>query len=251
MLLAARPNPTIATRNFLVGAALATVVGIVVHYSILTTSGNFPLLACALLPVCMLAALGRSDARAVSGGGYGLVVLTVVGPTNVMQYQLAATLNEAVANLLGLGLAVIAFSALPPPASASTRCWRARRRMAKGFLASVRAPDFLRPDTDRWLARMFDRLTQVGGEDSAADGGQTLLLAGLLILALRREDADLGRQVRAIVLAKGLRSGSALRQLANNVDRTALQRDRIVALSLLVGADELELWPGFAGEHAR
>jgi uncharacterized membrane protein YccC len=251
MLLATRPNPAIATQNFLVGAALAAVVGIVVHYSILTTSGSFPPLAAVLLPVCMLAALGRSDARAVSGGGYGLVVLNIVGPTNVMQYQLEATLNEVVATLLGLGLAVIAFSALPPPASASTRCWRARRRMAKGFRASVCAPDFLRPDTDRWLARMFDRLTQIGGEDGATEGGQTLLLAGLLVLALRREDADLGRQARAIVQAKGLKAGSALRQMAKHVDRTALQHDRIVALSLLIDAPELELWPGLAGEHAR
>jgi len=98
---------------------------------------------------------------------------------------------------------------------------------------------------------MFDRLTQVGDEDGAADAGQTLLLAGLLVLALRREDADLGRQVRAIVQAKGLRAGSALTQLANHVDRTALQHDRIVALSRLIGADELKLWPGLAGEHAR
>ena len=195
MLLAARPNPIISSRNFLVGAALAAVVGVVVHYSILTTTGGFPLLAAALLPVCMLAALGRSDARAVSGGGYGIVVFNIVGPTNVMQYQFDATLNDVVATLLGLGLAVIAFSALPPPASASTRCWRARRRMAKGFRASVCTPDLLRPDTDRWLARMFDRLTQVGHDDGAIDGGQTLLLAGLLVLALRREDADLGRQV--------------------------------------------------------
>jgi uncharacterized membrane protein YccC len=251
MLLATRPNPAIATRNFLVGAALAAVVGVVVHYSILTTSGSFPLLAAVLLPVCMLGALGRSDARAVSGGGYGIVVLNIVGPTNVMQYQLDATLNGVVADLLGLGLAVIAFSALPPPASTSTRRWRAKRRMAKGFRASVCAPDFLRPDTDRWLARMFDRLTQIGGEDGATNGGQTLLLAGLLVLALRREDADLGREVRASVQAKGLNAGSALRQLANHVDRTALQHDRIVALSLLLGADELKLWPGLAGDHAR
>jgi uncharacterized membrane protein YccC len=251
MLLAARPNPTIATRNFLVGAALATVVGVVVHYSILTTSGSFPLLAAVLLPVCMLAALGRSDARAVSGGGYGLVVLGVIGPTNVMQYQLDATLNDVVATLLGLGLAVIAFSALPPPASASTRCWRARRRMEKGFRASVRAPDLLRPNTDRWLARMFDRLTQVGGEDGAAKGGQALLLAGLLILVLRREDAILGRRVRTIVQAKGVNAGPALRQMANHANCTAPQHDRIVALSLLIGADELELWPGLVGEHAR
>jgi uncharacterized membrane protein YccC len=251
ILLAARPSPTIATRNFLVGAALAAVVGVVVHYSVLTTSGIFPLLAVVLLPVCMLAALGRSDARAVSGGGYGLVVLGIIGPTNVMQYQLDATLNDVVADLLGLWLAVIAFSALPPPASASTRRSRARRRMAKGFLASVCAPDFLRPDTDRWLARMFDRLTQVGDEDGAINGGQALLLAGLLGLALRREDPDLGRQVGAVVRAQGLKAGSTLRQLVNNVNYTTLQHDRIVALSLLIGAGELELWPDLAGEQVQ
>ena len=251
MLLAARPNPTIATRNFLVGAALAVVVGVVVHYSILTTTGDFPLLAAALLPVCMLGALGRTDARAVSGGGYGIVVFNIISPANVMQYQFDATLNDVVAALLGLGLAVIAFSALPPPASASTRCWRARRRMAKGFRASVCTPDLLRPDTDRWLARMFDRLTQVGHDDGATDGGQTLLLAGLLVLALRREDADLGRQVRAIVQAKGLQAGAALGRLANQVDCTALQYDRIIALSLLIGSRELKFWPRLAAGHVQ
>ena len=251
MLLAARPNPIVASRNFLVGAALAAVVGVVVHYSVLTTTGDFPLLAAALLPVGMLGALGRSDSRAVSGGGYGIVVFSIIAPTNVMQYQLDATLNDVVAALLGLGLAVIAFSALPPPASASTRCWRARRRMAKGFRASVSAPDLLRPDTDRWLARMFDRLTQVGHDDGAAEGGQTLLLAGLLVLALRREDADLGRQLRAIVQAKGLQAGAALNRLANQGGCTALQHDRIIALSLLIGASELKFWPGLAGERVR
>jgi hypothetical protein len=115
----------------------------------------------------------------------------------------------------------------------------------------LRTPDFLRLDTNRWLARMFDRLTQVGDEDGATKGGQTLLLAGLLGLALRREDSDLGHQVRAIMRAHGLKASAALRQLANNVDRTTLQHDRIVALSLLIGAGELELWPGLAGEQVQ
>jgi hypothetical protein len=42
-----------------------------------------------------------------------------------------------------------------------------------------------------------------------------------------------------------------LRQLANHADCTALQHDRIVALSLLIGAGELELLPGLVGENAR
>jgi hypothetical protein len=123
--------------------------------------------------------------------------------------------------------------------------------MAKGFRTSVSAPEFLCPDTDRWLARMYDRLSQIEAEDRAAGGGQTLLLAGLLVLALRREDSDLGRQIRTIVQAKGLRAGSALTQLANHADRTALQHDRIIALSLLIGAVELEHWPGVVGGQVR
>jgi hypothetical protein len=98
---------------------------------------------------------------------------------------------------------------------------------------------------------MFDRLTQVGHDEGATDGGQTLLLAGLLVLALRREDADLGRQVRAIVQAKGLQAGAALGRLANQVDCTALQYDRIIALSLLIGSRELKFWPRLAGGHVQ
>jgi hypothetical protein len=98
---------------------------------------------------------------------------------------------------------------------------------------------------------MFDRLTQVGDEDGAINGGQALLLAGLLGLALRREDPDLGRQVGAVVRAQGLKAGSTLRQLVNNVNYTTLQHDRIVALSLLIGAGELELWPDLAGEQVQ
>jgi hypothetical protein len=76
-------------------------------------------------------------------------------------------------------------------------------------------------------------------------------VAGLLVLALRREDADLGRQIRAILGAKGLNAGSALTRLAEHEDRTALQRDRIVALASLIGASELEHWPGLIEEPAR
>jgi hypothetical protein len=73
----------------------------------------------------------------------------------------------------------------------------------------------------------------------------------LLVLALRREDADLGRQLRAIVQAKGLQAGAALNRLAKQGGCTALQHDRIIAVSLLIGASELKFWPGLAGERVR
>jgi hypothetical protein len=40
-------------------------------------------------------------------------------------------------------------------------------------------------------------------------------------------------------------------QLADHADRTALQHDRIIALSLLIGAVELEHWPGLVGGQVR
>lgn len=68
VLFAARANAAVAARNFMVGAVLAGAVGLVVHYAVLTTTGSFLLLAAAILPVCMLAALARSDKRAAFGG---------------------------------------------------------------------------------------------------------------------------------------------------------------------------------------
>jgi hypothetical protein len=51
--------------------------------------------------------------------------------------------------------------------------------------------------------------------------------------------------------AKGLNARSALTRLAEHEDRTALQRDRIVALASLIGASELGHWPGLIDEPAR
>ena len=56
---------------------------------------------------------------------------------------------------------------------------------------------------------------------------------------------------RAIVRAKGLKASSDLMRLADDEDYTALQHDRIVALSLLIGTGELEFWPDLVGEKAR
>jgi hypothetical protein len=53
------------------------------------------------------------------------------------------------------------------------------------------------------------------------------------------------------VQAKGLQAGAALGRLANQVDCTALQYDRIIALSLLIGSRELKFWPRLAGGHVQ
>ena len=241
VLFAARADAADAARNFMIGAALATVVGTVVHYTALTVSGHFTVLTAVLLPVCMLAALARSDKRAAFGGGYAMVVLTIISPDNVMQYRLDATLNGVVADLLGMGVAVIAFTALPPPATPQVRRRRAKRRMAGDVAAAARRPAILLPPVDRWLARMSDRLVQLAPDGPAtARHGLVVMLAGLLLLALRRDDDGLGREVGGFVTAG---RGAALGRMALRPGLEPRQRDRIAALGALLRTAELADWP--------
>ena len=49
-------------------------VGLTLRYTLLTTTGSFALLAAVLLPVAMLAVVGRADKRAIYGIGFGFFV---------------------------------------------------------------------------------------------------------------------------------------------------------------------------------
>jgi uncharacterized membrane protein YccC len=244
-LFAGRANSAAAALNFMIGAAMAAAVGIVVHYTVLTSTGNFPLLAAALLPVLMVAALGRSDQRAAFGGGYGLLILTIISPDNVMDYHLDATLNDVLADLLGMAVAVIAFTALPPPASPATRRWRARRRMAKALHAVACRSSLLLPGQAQWLGSMFDRLAQLAPEDAAViQGGQALLLTGSLLLILREHDDRLGREIGMVICAEGAHAGPSIARIADRPDHTPIQRGRIEAMAKLLLTPGLRGWPG-------
>nr|WP_321985867.1 FUSC family protein [uncultured Lichenicoccus sp.] len=243
-LFAARLDAALAARNFLVGGALAAVVAVVLHYTVLTTSGSFPLLAAVLLPVCMLAALGRSDKRVTIGAGYGMLVLTLLAPENVMRYQLGAALNEVVADLLGMWIAVIAFTALPPPASPETRRWRVKLRMSHDLRAVASRPAWLLPPEDRWLGQNADRLAQLAPEALASiEFAETSLLAGLLVLAIRCDDDRLGRAVGGMLCETGS-GAAAIAALAGRPGHAPLQCDRLAALVRLLDIKADPGWPG-------
>ena len=244
-LFAGRANSVAAARNFMIGAVMAAAVGLVVHYTALTSNGNFPLLAAVLLPVLMVAVLGRSDERAAFGGGYGLLVLIVINPDNVMDYHLDSTLNDVLADLLGMAVAAIAFAALPPPASPATRRWRTRRRMAKALHAVACRSGFLLPSQAQWLGRMFDRLAQLVPEDAAViQGGHALLLIGSLLLILRECDDRLGREIGMVIYAGGAHAGPSIARIADRPGHTPIQRGRIEAMAKLLLTPGLQGWPG-------
>ncbi|MBP1179337.1 FUSC family protein [Methylobacterium sp. PvR107] len=204
-------------------------VGVVLRYTLLTTTGNFALLAAVLLPVAMLAVVGRADKRAIYGIGFGFFVFGVLDPKNPMTYDLEDSLNTVLAELLGMAMAAIAFSALPPPVSAAKLRLRAR---------------------DRYLARGFGRLALIGADDAAARSGKRLLVIGLLLLALRETDDRQGRRVGRAVWARlaAPRFGApdpSCEPLREFADRATLplQAERIGALAALVSDLDRAGWP--------
>ncbi len=247
VLLATRDNPARDVLNFLKGAALANLVGLVAHYVVLTSTGDFLLLAAVVLPISMIAVAGRSDARAVSAGGFGITVFSALDPLNVMDYDLASALNGVVANLLGVATAVLAFAALPPPASAATRRARARRRIGRAVRAAARRPALLLPNPGRWCAPMFERAALLAPEGTGAVAqAHTLMLAGLLLLALRRHDDALGRRAGRMLLGGGPDLAGRLARLRVSGAGSDLEGRRLMALAALLEPGVPAGFPGLA-----
>ncbi len=244
VLLANRPDPSRATFVFLLGAALAELVGTVLHYTVLTSTGDFRLLATVVVPLAMLTAIGRANPHAPLANSFGFLIFTALEPLRVMEYDLGASLNGIVATMAGLGVSVFAFAALPPPATPATSRRRARRRLSRGLQAAARRPLALLPHPMRWCAPMLERAAFLApdGTEAVADA-RTVTLAGLLVLALRRDQDAMGRQAGAI-LASG-RPGLAddLAALAAATP-AGVQRDRVDALARLLRNG---MPPGFPG----
>ena len=252
LLLCARQNQTQAAFEFFLGAALAEIIGLVAHYTVLTATPGFPLLAAVALTIGIYGAAGRADKRATSAGGFGIVVFTALEPLNVMQYDVAASLNGALATLLGVGTAVIAFASLPPPASDATRRLRARRRIAAALRAAAGLPAFLLPHSGRWCSPMFERARLLEPDGRAAvDDAHTLMLAGLLVLALRRDDDPLGRQAGRLITSGSANPAGKLDAYADGCENP-LQRARLRALATLFAAGVSSGFPGLppSGEDA-
>ncbi len=247
VLLATRGNPARDALNFLKGAALADLIGTVAHYTVLTSTGDFFLLASVVLPISMFCAAGRADTRAASAGGFGIVVFSALDPLNVMDYDLASSLNGVLANLLGIAVAVLAFAALPPPASPATRRGWARRRIGRAITTIATIPAFLLPHPGRWCAPMFERaaLLTPEGPDAVADA-QTLMLVGLLLIVMRQQDDVLGRQAGRLLIEGGPDLAGRLVELPPSRRGDGLQGRRLMALAALLGPGVPRGFPGLS-----
>ena len=88
---------------------------------------------------------------------------------------------------------------------------------------------------------MFMRLQVLEEADpSVRRGAQDLIVAGALILALRRDDDRFGRDVGAAVWL----GDASLSTIAGRAGLPELQRARVVALAGLMDRERLAGWPG-------
>ena len=97
------------------------------------------------------------------------------------------------------------------------------------------------PPPDRWLTRNFGRLALIQRDPQAVHHGETLLLVGLVMLALRMADAGLGADIGRVVwtalaptASKGGTAEARLREFASGPDLPTLEAERIGVLALLI-----------------
>ncbi len=102
------------------GVALGQASGLLLKYAVLTATPAFGLLAAVLFPFLLMGGVGMTDRRTIAPAiGFNLTFLLAVAPTNPMQYDLSASLNEAVAVFGGVAFTVAGFRFVLPH-----RLWR-------------------------------------------------------------------------------------------------------------------------------
>jgi uncharacterized membrane protein YccC len=114
-LAASSAAPTRTAIQMAIGTAIAAVAGFVVTFVLYPKLDGFILLGAALTPFLMLGAyLSTLKRTAGIGVGYCIFFCFLAGPDNVIQYDPAAFLNNAIALFLGMVVVAIAFAVVFP-----------------------------------------------------------------------------------------------------------------------------------------
>lgn len=97
------------------GFSLGVLLGIPVHFLLLTQTGGFWGAALVLAPFFLLGAIGVADMRTMGPAtGYNIAFLLSVYPSNLMSYNLEMTLNLSLSILLGAVVTLSSFLVFKP-----------------------------------------------------------------------------------------------------------------------------------------
>ncbi|OAJ59533.1 fusaric acid resistance protein [Paraburkholderia ginsengiterrae] len=117
-LASSSPDPKRTAFQMAGGTLLATLMGMIVVYGVYPHIDGFPLLCAALTPFLLLGVfMTTRPALAGYGVGYCIFFCFLAGPDNVIQYDPSAFMNDALALVLSMLVASIAFAVLLPPST--------------------------------------------------------------------------------------------------------------------------------------
>ncbi|MEL0027987.1 MAG: FUSC family protein, partial [Perlucidibaca sp.] len=132
-LFASAPAPLKAVRQMVIGFLLGLAAAYACGFHVLNQLDGFLQLSFGLLPFMLLGAwLMAHPASAGMGAGFSIMFTSSLQLQNVMHFNAVSFINGGLAQLLGLGVAAVAFSVLAtsnPAAQASRIAQRLRREL--------------------------------------------------------------------------------------------------------------------------
>ncbi|SAK47924.1 fusaric acid resistance protein [Caballeronia hypogeia] len=199
-LASSSPRPALMSAQMAIGTMLASAVGMIVVFGVFPHMDGFALMCAALAPALLLGAY-LSTRRALAGVGIGFCIFFcfLAGPDNLVHYDPTSFMNDALALVLSMIVAAIAFAVLLP----TDAPWLRRLLLAdlrrevinarRGRLASL---------TTHFESRTRDLLAQInalaaGRPDLQRDALQWLFAVlefGNAVIDLRGEIAGVPRE---------------------------------------------------------
>jgi uncharacterized membrane protein YccC len=205
--------------RFLLGTSVAALFAAIVKFAVLpqleTFSGFGVALACYLVPVGALSAIGWQPALFIP---MAVNFVPLLAPANLTSYDTVAFYNSSLALVAGSGLALLAFRVLPPLSPAVrtgrllTLTLRDLRRLARGPIPAT---------SEDWERRIFARIAVLPDSAQPLQRAQMVaaLTAGTELTRLHRLGrrlhviADLGPATDALARGRSAAATAALARL--------------------------------------
>jgi len=196
-LFATSPGPIRTTIKVAFGYLAGMVAGFVCVFFVLTRIDGFPLLVACLLPFFMVGAyLFTRPTLALYGLGCCMGLAYILTITNPMVFNPVHFINDAIAQILGLGAVVLMFGLVPPAIGSA---WLRRRQMAtlRGQVAlAAEAPlaglRYRFESVNRDLFHQVVTQTEAGSEESRALLAWALAVheTGRAVIELRHDQRE-------------------------------------------------------------
>jgi uncharacterized membrane protein YccC len=257
-LFSSYPRPDKVGWAFFYASVPGAILALFFKYYILPMESGFeyPTLACGLFlfPLGLVMANPATNALAVA---FSLVFLNLVQPTNPMTYDLADSINSALAIVVGVLFGTLAYVLIFPPNPAAAYRY-VTYRVRRGLELLARMDPI--PSFSHWETRMYDRVSRLNDPENLSgtatdewlDAGLGALTLGNEILRLRhnlaeeRLSPELGEAVRRTIQAFH-HFVSEGRRAATEVEERLRQ---VAQLDPGLGQPKRRVWARVAGELA-